>query len=95
VSGVAAYVRRDLLDRPGVGRLEVLQIRPRLRHQSVAVHSANPHSRLGVGSPGLAQRRCEEGRNALRGRYGSSEHDALVAHRRSTIWGSLRVDQHG
>jgi hypothetical protein len=33
-----------------------------------------------VGHPVLAQRRCEEGRNALRGRSGSSEHDALVAH---------------
>ena len=33
-----------------------------------------------VGNPGLTQRRCEEVRNALRGRSGSSEHDALVAH---------------
>ena len=41
-AGIAAHVRRHLLDRPRVGRLEVLEVRPRLRHQSAAVHGADP-----------------------------------------------------
>ena len=50
-------------------------------HQSPAVHRADALPGLLVGEPGVAQRRHEEVGNPLRGRPGSAEDDALVAHR--------------
>ena len=81
VRGIVARVRRDLLNRPGVRRLEVLHLRPRLRHESPTVHRADALSGLLVGEPRVAQRRHEEVGNPLRGRPGSAEHEPLVAHR--------------
>ena len=50
-AGSRADVGRHFLNRPRVGRLEVLHLRPRLRHQSPAVHRADA-------LPGLFVRRA-------------------------------------